>query len=217
MALVGAPSFSLLLVFSLMTSFTKCPGTSFTLPRERSERGSVSKNALEDHGSPRTACAVRDRDESSGKVIQRFMAGGADKRMPPISSRQLYSTSVFHRPEVKSRYESGPVARVHVPLSDVNPGLAPALPSGLFNSKFQITNHLAPHLLRVPLRENFPNASVRFRFHSTSLFPHTGSIKAGEEANSSSPAFCSLTTNDATSAYDCGPVRMTQWPDRPIC
>ena len=42
-------------VFGLMTCFTKCLGTSFTLPRERSERGSVAFHAMADDGCPRTA------------------------------------------------------------------------------------------------------------------------------------------------------------------
>ncbi len=42
-------------VFGLMTCFTKCLGTSFTLPRERSERGSVAFNAMEDNGCQGTA------------------------------------------------------------------------------------------------------------------------------------------------------------------
>jgi hypothetical protein len=35
-------------LFSLMTSFTHCPGTSFTLPRVRSAHGGGKSDGMED-------------------------------------------------------------------------------------------------------------------------------------------------------------------------
>jgi hypothetical protein len=47
---LGCPTLLAFCVFSLMTSFTHCLGTSFTLSRERSERESVTFDAMEDDG-----------------------------------------------------------------------------------------------------------------------------------------------------------------------
>jgi hypothetical protein len=57
-------------VSSLMTS---CPGTSFTLPREGNERGSVSRDALEDHGCSRTASTVCGGGQAPGEVLLRAL------------------------------------------------------------------------------------------------------------------------------------------------
>src|ERR1017187_164383 len=62
-------------VFSLMTSFTKCLQTSFTLPRERSERGSIPIDAMEDDGCPRTASELCGNRESGREVIDGIVPG----------------------------------------------------------------------------------------------------------------------------------------------
>src|SRR6202451_2343136 len=63
-----------LFVFGLMTSFTKRLGTSFTLPRERSERGSV-KDVVEDDGCRRTESQVRSGGDAARKVVHRLVPG----------------------------------------------------------------------------------------------------------------------------------------------
>ena|SRR5215468_5689927 len=60
-------------LFSSMTSFTKCPETSFTLRRERSERGSISGDAMEDDGCQRAAGEVCGGSFSAGEAIQHFV------------------------------------------------------------------------------------------------------------------------------------------------
>src|SRR5712692_10241175 len=60
-------------LFSLMTSFTKRPGTSFTLPRERSERG--GRHGLEDDECKRTTRAVCGGGESAGKAVHQVVPG----------------------------------------------------------------------------------------------------------------------------------------------
>ncbi len=62
-------------VFGLMTSFTKCLGTCFTLPCERSERRSVNRDALEDHGCQRTASVVRGGGEAAGEAVHGALSG----------------------------------------------------------------------------------------------------------------------------------------------
>jgi hypothetical protein len=46
------------LLFSLMTSFTQCPETSFTLPRVRSTQGGSEKDGMEDDGCSRAEGSV---------------------------------------------------------------------------------------------------------------------------------------------------------------
>jgi len=50
-----------------MTSFTQCSGTSFTLLRERSERGGAIKDDVEECGHSGTTRAVRSGGESAGE------------------------------------------------------------------------------------------------------------------------------------------------------
>src|SRR5882762_8792596 len=62
-------------VFSSMTSFTQCSGTSFTLPRECSERGGAIKDDVEECGRSGTTRAVRGGGESAGKDVQCSLSG----------------------------------------------------------------------------------------------------------------------------------------------
>src|SRR5712671_2105038 len=62
-------------VFSSMTSFTQCSGTSFTLPRERSERGGAIKDDVEECGHSGTTRAVRGGGESAGEDIRGSLSG----------------------------------------------------------------------------------------------------------------------------------------------
>src|SRR5580692_11283448 len=70
----GCPALLTFYVFRLMTSFTKRLGTSFTLPRERSEHGSV-KDAVADHGCRRTESPVRSGGDATGEVVHRLVPG----------------------------------------------------------------------------------------------------------------------------------------------
>jgi len=68
----GCPALALF-VFSLMTSFPKRLGTSFTLPRERSERG--GEHGVEDDGCSRTARSVCSGGQSGRKILDGFVPG----------------------------------------------------------------------------------------------------------------------------------------------
>ena len=70
----GCPTHSWFLS-SLMTCFTKCPGTSFTLLRERSERGGVSQDAVEDYGCSPTEGGVCSGGEAPSEVVYGPMSG----------------------------------------------------------------------------------------------------------------------------------------------
>jgi hypothetical protein len=63
------------LVFSSMTSFTHCSGTSFTLPRERSERGGAMSDDLEKRGRSGTTGAIRSGGESAGEDVSGLVPG----------------------------------------------------------------------------------------------------------------------------------------------
>jgi hypothetical protein len=60
-------------VFSPMTSFTKCPETSFTLRRERNKRRSVNQDAGEDDGCPRATSEVRGSSVARGEAVHPFV------------------------------------------------------------------------------------------------------------------------------------------------
>src|SRR6202158_2231219 len=62
-------------VFSSMTSFTQCSGTSFTLLRERSERGGAIKDDVEECGHSGTTGALRSGGESAGEDIRGSLSG----------------------------------------------------------------------------------------------------------------------------------------------
>src|SRR4029077_17577929 len=62
-------------VFSSMTSFTQCSGTSFTLRRERSERGGAIKDDVEECGHSGTTRAVRSGGESAGEDFRGSLSG----------------------------------------------------------------------------------------------------------------------------------------------
>src|SRR5438445_10802092 len=64
-------------VFSLMTSFTKCPGTSFTLPRWFHRPGE-SKDGVEDDGRGGTESAVCGGGNTTGEVADGAMSGVRD-------------------------------------------------------------------------------------------------------------------------------------------
>src|SRR5216684_1439642 len=63
------------LVFSSMTSFTHCSGTSFTLPRERSERGGATNDDLEECGCSGTTRAFRSGSQSAGEDFPGLVPG----------------------------------------------------------------------------------------------------------------------------------------------
>jgi len=68
LALRGTAAF----VSSSMTSFTQCSGTSFTLPHERSPRGSAIENDLEECGRSGTAgafCGGAERGEKDFRTL----------------------------------------------------------------------------------------------------------------------------------------------------
>ena len=58
-----------------MTSFTQCSGTSFTLLRERSERGGAIRDDVEECGHSGTTGAVRSGGESAGEDIRGSLSG----------------------------------------------------------------------------------------------------------------------------------------------
>src|SRR6267378_213477 len=58
-----------------MTSFTQCSGTSFTLLRERSERGGAIKDDVEECGRSGTTRAVRSGGKSAGEGIRDSLSG----------------------------------------------------------------------------------------------------------------------------------------------
>ena len=63
------------MLFSSMTSFTQCSGTSFTLLRERSERGGAIKDDVEECGYSGTTRAVRRGGESAGEDFRGSLSG----------------------------------------------------------------------------------------------------------------------------------------------
>src|ERR1700694_6357715 len=83
-------------MFGLMTSFTRCPGTSFTLPRVRSTHGGGKSDGMEDDGCsratrpvcggghakraalPRVVCRLRDL-ASDGIPVAAALPGDWDK------------------------------------------------------------------------------------------------------------------------------------------
>src|SRR5258708_30959972 len=62
-------------VFSSMTSFTQCSGTSFTLLRERSERGGAIKDDVEECRHSGTHSPVRSGGESRGEAFRGSLSG----------------------------------------------------------------------------------------------------------------------------------------------
>jgi len=58
-------------LFSPMTSFTQCPGTSFTLPRVRSRHGGGKKDGLEDDGSSGAEGPVCSGGQAEGATFSR--------------------------------------------------------------------------------------------------------------------------------------------------
>src|SRR5437868_9790503 len=62
-------------VFSFMTSFPLCSETSFTLPRERSERGSEPTDAFQNHGRSRTKSAVCGSGDTQREAVSDTMQG----------------------------------------------------------------------------------------------------------------------------------------------
>src|SRR5580704_5192683 len=61
-----------------MTSFTFCSGTSFTLRRERSERGRGIKDGLEDGGRRPTTGAICGGGEPAGEAFAAALPGVRD-------------------------------------------------------------------------------------------------------------------------------------------
>src|SRR5271170_4654155 len=61
-------------LFSLMTSFTKCPETSFTLPARLTRRGD-ERDGLEDDGHTGTAGAICDRGDAEAEFIWSLVHG----------------------------------------------------------------------------------------------------------------------------------------------
>src|SRR6266849_28127 len=61
------------LVFSHMTSFTHCPGTSFTLPRVRSTHRGGKSDGMEDDGCSRATRPVCDCGHAKNAVLQRAL------------------------------------------------------------------------------------------------------------------------------------------------
>src|ERR1700694_5957760 len=59
-------------VFVLMTSFTRCPGTSFTLPRVRSTHGGGKSDGMEDDGCSRATRPVCGGGHAKRTAFRRF-------------------------------------------------------------------------------------------------------------------------------------------------